>query len=165
MKGEPTMTVYDWITAISNKAEAEHVRIDLGSKSIFYSARPIVVKDRLMTPIAVIPQDPAIVVKLDGLIAFDDDPYMEIERLYAQFKRSVPSKRDRLNKGFFKAVSSDQLSYQELESNMPRQEALLRLEGFLLLTASAGLLQWKNPNHFYWQGSDPDLILYRDWII
>lgn len=159
------MNVYDWLTAISNTTEAQHVQIDLSGKTLFYNGRPFVADGEIVPPIAFMPNSPQFTARLEGLIAFADDPYAEIERLYAQFKRSVPSKHDRLDKGNFKACSGDQLSYQELETNMPRQEARLRLEGFVLLTASEGLLRWKNPAHFYWQGNDPDLILYREWII
>lgn len=159
------MYVYDWLIAISSTAEAQHVQIALSGKTIFYNGRPFVVNGEIIPPIAFVPNAPEPIIKLDGLIAFAGDPYAEIERLYAQFKRSVPSRHDRLDKGSFKACSGDQLSYQELESNMPRQEARLRLEGFILLTASLGLLKWKNPAHFFWQGTDPDLIIYRDWII
>ena len=68
--------------------------------------------------------------------------------------------------GYFKALSSDALSMEELMDNMPRPQARLELEGFILLASAAGLIPWKNPRHFFWQSSnDPDCIVYRDWII
>ena len=100
-----------------------------------------------------------------GLICFDGDPYAEIERLYAQYKRSVPSRHERLNRGYFKALSSDALTMRELEYNMRRSEARVRLEGFICLAACEGLIPWHVPRHFFWRGSDPDCIVYRNWII
>ena len=55
---------------------------------------------------------------------------------------------------------------EELMDNMPRPQARLELEGFILLASATGLIPWKNPRHFFWQSSnDPDCIVYRDWII
>ena len=106
------------------------------------------------------------VCELDGLIDFDGDPYTEIEHLYAQFKRSVPNRHVRLNKGYFKALSSDALTMEELMDNMPRPEARIALEGFILLASVAGLIPWHNPKYFFWQSpTDPECIVYRDWII
>ena len=103
---------------------------------------------------------------LDGLIAFNGDPYAEIERLYARYKRSVPNRHEKLNTGYFKALSSDALTMGELMDNVPRPQARMELEGFILLASAARLIPWKNPRHFFWQSSnDPDCIVYRDWII
>lgn len=102
----------------------------------------------------------------DGLIEFEGDPYAEIERLYAQFKRSVPNRHEKLNRGYFKALSSDALTMDELINNKPRIEARYELEGFIVLASSAGLIPWNNPKHFFWQShTDPDCIIYKEWII
>lgn len=101
----------------------------------------------------------------DHFICFDGDPYQEIERLYAQYKRSVPSKQEHLNKGSFKALSADKLSMHELENNLPRVEARIQLEAFICLGACEGIIPWRVPNHFFWQGRDPDCIIYRNWIL
>lgn len=106
--------------------------------------------------------DPA---PFDGFIRFDGDPYQEIELLYQQYKRSVPSRQESLSKGPFKALSSDCLTMQELENNLPRFEARIRLEAFICLGACEGIIPWRVPTHFFWQGSDPDCIIYRDWIM
>ena len=106
------------------------------------------------------------VCKLEGLIDFEGDAYAEIERLYAQFKRSVPNRHVRLNKGYFKALSSDALTMEELMDNMPRPEARMALEGFILLASLSGLIPWHNPKHFFWQSAaDPECIVYRDWVM
>ena len=71
-----------------------------------------------------------------------------------------------LNRGYFKALSSDALTMEELMDNMPRPEARLALEGFILLASVAGLIPWRNPRHFFWQSlTDPECIVYWDWIV
>lgn len=157
------MLVYDWLSEIACSGHAVHIQIDLPSKTLLYKTIPIVQNGKLMVEKAPLSDDS--VISLDGLIMVDGDSYAEIDRLYASFKQSVPGKRERLNKGNFKAVSSDSLSYQELEGNTPRLEARLKLEGYILLAASAGFLKWENPKHFFRQGADRDLILYREWIV
>lgn len=156
------MTVYEWLSRIVETDTTYRVEIDLQAKTLRYEGVEIIVSGCLVATHAPLPDDNSI--PLDDLIHFDGDPYAEIERLYAQFKRSVPRKSDRLDRGNFKAVSSDSLTYAELEENMSRQEARILLEGFILLAAVAGIIVWNNPRHFFWMGSDPDLILYRDWV-
>lgn len=157
------MLVHDWLLDVASSSNAIHVQIDLPAKTLLYKTLPIIQCGKLMVSEAPLPDGNS--VALSGLIERVDNPYAEIDRLYDQFKRSVPGKHERLNKGCFKAASSDSLSYQELENNPPRLEARLKLEGFILLSAAAGFLQWENPNHFFRQGADRDLILYREWII
>lgn len=157
------MTVYEWLSLVAASEDAYLVEMDLQTRMLMYKGVPIVVAGLPAMLRATLPDDNP--VSLEGLINFTGDPYTEIERLYAQFKRSVPRKGDRPDKGNFKAVSSDSLSYAELGENMPRQQARILLEGFILLAAAAGILTWKNPRHFFWMGSDPDLIIYRDWVV
>ena len=151
--------VHDWLTETAASADAYLLRIDLEKRRLQYKDTMVIDGGKMIAASV------GVTVAFDGIMGLCDDPYAEIEKLYAQFKRSVPGKQERLNKGAFKAYSSDALSYEELEYNMPRQTARILLEGFIVLAASAGLLRWQNPKHFYWQGSDPDLILYRNWII
>lgn len=152
------MTLYDYLIHICQRCahgeiSYEHICIDLPCRTIFCG-------DTLLLDHGSITAD----APVQELIAFEGDPYAEIERLYAQFKRSIPSRQERLNKGYFKALSSDALSMEELEYGMPRLEARIRLEGFICLAASAGLIRWQVPRHFFWRGADPDCILYRSWI-
>lgn len=154
------MTVHDYLMetyqGFSQGIPFERISIDLNSHTICIGQRILVERGRLVQQ-----KD----VALDGLIAFSGDPYAEIERLYAQYKRSVPTRQEPLSRGAFKALSSDQLSMEELEHNMSRLEARLRLESFICLGACAGLIPWHIPKHFFWQGKDPDCIIYRHWIV
>lgn len=156
------MTIYEGIALLAKSPHAEDVALDLERGCMQFRGEYVI--DRREQRIKTICDPDGSALDLTGLINYVGDPYREIERLYAQFKRSVPGKRERLNRGCFKALSGDQLSYEELENNMPRREARLLLEGFILLCASAKIIRWHNPNHFFWRGSDPDLIVYRDWI-
>ena len=154
------MTVYEYLLdtckRFSNgKIPFEPIAIDLDSRTIRVGLQTLVQNGKIADAFA----------ELDGFIRFNGNPYLEIERLYAQYKRSVPAKRERINKGPFKALSSDQLTMWELENNMPRMEARVQLEAFICLGACEGLIPWHIPNHFFWQGSDPDCIIYRNWIL
>lgn len=154
------MTVYEYLLDTCKgfshgEIPFEPIAIDLGGRTIRIGLRTLVQSGRIVDAFA----------EWDGFIRFEGDPYLEIERLYAQYKRSVPTKREQINKGPFKALSSDQLTMWELENNMPCMEARVQLEAFICLGACEGLIPWKIPNHFFWQGSDPDCIIYRDWIL
>lgn len=157
------MIIFEWLAALAKTNEAWPVSIDLRGKTMTYKSIPIVRNGELIA--RTLPMPDGTTCAIDGLINFNGDPYKEIERLYAQFKRSVPGKRERMDKGNFKAVSSDLLTYQELENNMSRQGARLLLEGFILLIAAVCGIHWANPKYFFWQSSaDPELIIYRYWI-
>ncbi len=153
------MTLYDHLICTSKRCAQgeipyEPISVNLNTRTIFCG-------EALLLDQGCITED----APSRDLICFDGDPYAEIERLYAQFKRSVPNKHERLNKGCFKALSSDALTMEELENNMPRNEARIRLEAFICLASCAGLIPWRIPRHFFWQGTDPDCIVYRNWIL
>lgn len=163
------MTVYDYLiqtvqsAALSEDAAYKRIVIDLPGRCIWRGREAILMHGRLMQ--TQVTDSNGRAVTLEELIAFGGDPYDQIQRLYAQFKRSVPGKKEKLNRGCFKALCADELSMEELENNLPRYEARVRLEAFICLAAAAGLIDWQTPRHFFWQGQDPDCIIYRNWII
>ena len=165
------MNTYDFLlsiakahTSIIGGGKTDEIRFDLPGKSIWSSRLPIVVDGTIVTP--QITTNDGSIYQLNGLISFDGNPYAEIERLYAQYKRSVPNRHECLNRGYFKALSSDALTMAELIENQPRVEARYALEGFIVLASAAGLIPWTNPRYFFWQSTtDPDCIIYRDWIM
>ena len=163
IKGGIAMFVYDWLQKTALSDEAFKLDVDLATRMIRYGNTTIIDGGKLQS--ASITMSDESIVQFEGVMAFAAEPYAEIEKLYAQFKRSVPNKHERLNKGNFKACSSDALTFQELENNMPRLNARLLLEGFIVSAASARLIPWRVPSHFYWQGADKDLIVYRNWIM
>lgn len=165
------MTVYEFLvhasqtySAVVGGGKTEDIMLDLKSRSIRSRKRLILQNGIIVRPAVYLENGEKL--ELNGLIDFSGDPYAEIERLYAQFKHSVPNRHVRLNKGYFKALSSDSLTMQELTDNMPRPQARLELEGFILLASAAGLIPWHVPEHFFWQSAnDPDCIVYREWIM
>ena len=165
------MTVYEFLihaarsySGVVNGGKTEDIRIDLERKSIWSERLCIMRNGKIVHPSIRLENGEE--YQLDGLIDFEGDVYSEIERLYVQFKRSIPNRHVKLNKGYFKALSSDSLTMQELMDNMPRPEARMALEGFILLASVAGLVPWHNSKYFFWQSStDPDCIVYRDWVM
>lgn len=85
-----------------------------------------------------------------------------IERLYEDYKHSVPSE-NYSDTSYFKALSVDELTDCDLYSGENRNLAQAKLEGYILLASLAGWLIWPNENHWYWKGID-DLIVLHDWI-
>lgn len=153
------MTLYEYLIRTCQRyAEGD---IPYEPISIDLNTRTIRIGEQLVLQHGVLADD----MHLNELICFEGNPYAEIERLYAQYKRSVPSRYERLNKGYFKALSSDALTMQELENNMHRTEARIRLEGFICLASCEGRIPWPISRHFFWRGADPDCIVYRNWII
>lgn len=165
------MTVYEFLihaarsySGVVNGGKTEDIVIDLTRKSIWSGRLCIMRNGELLRQ--VIRLENGEVCELEGIIDFEGNAYAEIERLYAQYKRSVPNRHVKLNKGYFKALSSDSLTMGELMDNMPRPEARMALEGFILLASMEGLIPWHNPRYFFWQSTtDPDCIIYRDWVV
>ena len=152
------MTLYEYLietcrSCIGGRIPYEHIAVDLEGRTITLGKK-VLLHNGVLTPLSPVRE----------LIDFSGDPYTEIERLYHQFKHSVPSRMERVNRGYFRALSPDRLTMEELEKNMHRMEARVQLEAFICLSACTGLIAWKNPGHYFWQGNDPDCIIYKNWI-
>lgn len=102
-------------------------------------------------------------LKNESLIEFDGNAYEEIERLYIQFKRSVPEYKCR---SFFKADDVCELNMYELSFNINRHLAKAMLEGFVLLASLDGKIVWEDDKHWFWQSQvDKDLVILKKWIL
>lgn len=93
----------------------------------------------------------------------------EIGELYKNYKYSLPSERsDSKRRKYFKALSIDELTDEQLMYASQRETAQAALEGFILCSILAGHLVWDeeimNGKWFYQSRSDEDLILLRRWI-
>lgn len=87
-------------------------------------------------------------------------PMENIEQLYANFKRSVPSAKYN-GKSYFKADSVEDLTDSEIAFNWDRSYAQAALEGYVLL----GGLIWGNDDHWFWQSKNyPECVVLREWI-
>lgn len=91
-----------------------------------------------------------------------------IRELYRNYKYSLPSERsDSKRKKYFKALSVDELTDEQLIVGQPREAAQFALEAFILCTILSGDFVWDEEIHgkwFYQRPSDPDLVILRSWI-
>ena len=104
-----------------------------------------------------------------------DEPYSlqvvlhMIRELYRNYKYSLPSERsDIKRKKYFKALSVDELTDEQLMRADKRETTQAALEGFVLCSIIAGHLVWDETimggKWFYQRPSDPDLVILRSWI-
>ena len=104
-----------------------------------------------------------------------DEPYSlhvvlhQINELYKNYKYSLPSERsDSKRKKYFKALSIDELTDEQLMCATKRETARAALEGFILYSIVAGYLYWDEDimqGKWFWQSkNDPDLVLLRSWV-
>lgn len=94
--------------------------------------------------------------------------HMIIE-LYRNYKHSLPSERsDSKRKKYFKALSVDELTDEQLMCSQKREAAQAALEGFILCSVIAGHLYWDEEimeGKWFWQSrSDSDLVILRSWV-
>ena len=93
----------------------------------------------------------------------DKNPWKLIEFLYDKFKHSVP-KENSNKKSYFKALSVDELTDEELAYNFDRDFMQSVLEGYILLSSLQGWLHWEFGSCWFWQGNDAELIIIKNWI-
>lgn len=98
-----------------------------------------------------------------------NDPLDIIENLYSQYKFSIPSERsENKRRGYFKALSANELTDEELICGERREVARARLEGFILCMILNGKLTWDEftMGKWFWQSNnDPDLVILKKWIM
>lgn len=91
-----------------------------------------------------------------------------IKELYVGYKYSLPSERsDNKRKKYFKALSIEELTDEQLMRAERREYRQAALEGFVLCMILTGQLYWdeeKMGKWFYQSKSEPDLILLKKWI-
>lgn len=97
-----------------------------------------------------------------------DDIICHIEQEYQYYKFSLPSERnDNKRKKYFKALSIDELTDEQMLYAHNREVAQCRLEGFILCAILKNKFQWdeqKLGKWFYQSKNDPDLVILRNWI-
>lgn len=98
-----------------------------------------------------------------------NDPLDIIENLYSQYKFSIPSERsENKRRGYFNALSANELTDEELICGERREVARARLEGFILCMILNGKLTWDEftMGKWFWQSNnDPDLVILKKWIM
>lgn len=92
----------------------------------------------------------------------------EIEWLYKDFKHSCPSERsDSKRKGYFKAMSVDELTDEQMVCCANREVTQAALEGYILCAILMNHLRWEDltTEKWFWQSTnDKDLVILRQWI-
>ena len=92
----------------------------------------------------------------------------QIERMYQRFKYSCPSERsDSKRKGYFKALSVDELTDEQMIYGKSRELMQAQLEGFILCAILMNHLKWEDLTEekwFYQSPNDKDLIILKSWI-
>lgn len=91
-----------------------------------------------------------------------------IRDLYKSYKYSLPSERnDNKRRRYFKALSVDELTDEQLIKADKRETKQAALEGFILCSILTGQLKWDEAimgKWFYQSVNDPDLVILRSWI-
>lgn len=104
-----------------------------------------------------------------------DNPYSlqvvlhQIRELYRNYKYSLPSERsESKRKKYFKALSVEELTDEQLVRADRRESAQAALEGFILCSIIAGHLVWDDEvmgGKWFWVSrSDEDLVILKQWI-
>ena len=91
----------------------------------------------------------------------------EIEKLYEDYKYSIPSERsDGKHRKYFKAVSIDELPDDKLMTASRREVTRAKLEGFILCAILSEKFNWTDEmGSWFWQSKkDPDLVIIKNWI-
>ena len=95
------------------------------------------------------------------------DILSKIERLYADYKYSLPSERsDSKRRKYFKALSMEELTDEQLMVAQSREVAQAKLEGFILCMVLSGQFKWSNEmGKWFWQSrNDQDLVILKNFI-
>ena len=91
-----------------------------------------------------------------------------IRELYRNYKTSIPSERSsKKRKCYFKALSADELTDEQLMCGERREVAQATLEGFILCMILNGELVWDEGimGKWFWESrSASDLIILRKWV-
>jgi hypothetical protein len=104
---------------------------------------------------------------------FKNDCLEDILRMilqrYRSYKISLPSERsDNKRRHYFKALSMEEITDEQLMVAERREVACAALEGFVLCMIVSGQLVWDEEimegKWFYQSKNDPDLVLLRSWV-
>ncbi len=91
----------------------------------------------------------------------------KIYDLYEEFKYSVPWK-DTKRKSYFKAVTIDELTEEQMICNEDRKTAQAKLESFILCVKLSNMFEWDNAKYgtWFWKSrEDEDLVVLKIWLI
>lgn len=92
----------------------------------------------------------------------------KVRELYITYKFSLPSERsDKKRQKYFKALSIDELTDEQLIYGVRREIAQYMLEAFILCAILNGDFIWNDEIHgkwFYQDKLEQDLVILKNWI-
>lgn len=152
-KGDDILSIYtDFLHDVRC---GKRYKISLKDKTIKVNGKELLLIDNLI--------DKYDTVKI-GLEKEISDFWSTVENLYAKYKRSVPSAKKLGNESHFHSDKVEDLTDDELAFNESRCYMQAALEAYVLLSSLNGDVVWQNANHWFWQGTDRNLIILREWI-
>ena len=150
------MTYYEMLIKLA-QSDYSKIRIDLKNKTLKVGKQLLIENGNIIQNKVIIGDD---TYECDELVS----ECLDIDELYNRYKYSMPSERDGINH-YFKALTASLLTDEQLIYGMPRLEARVRLEAYVMLGSLAGLIKWENNDHWFWQSSkDKDFIILKQWI-
>ena len=129
--------------------------IDLITKTMKQHNKTVISNGRIMSDVEI--SDEPVTVEM-------------IEKLYAKYKYSIPHENRKSDSKYFKALSQDELTDEQLITGKPRKEAAEALERTILTGIINKSLTWesfkpKNEKQWFWKSKkDPDLVILKEWI-
>ena len=157
------MSIYkDLIDAVDN---GKKFKVDLIHKSLWIDKKQIIkegeiVNEKDKSNDLISSKD---LLCMGWVNPLDENPWGWIEFLYQEFKHSSPSENSN-KRSYFKALSVDELTDEELAYNIDRDFGQCLIEGYILLGSLKGWIKWDFGEHWFLQGKDKDLIILRNWI-
>lgn len=150
------MTYYEMLIYLAQK-DYRKIHIDLKNKTLKVGKQLLIENGNIIQHKVIVGDD---IYECDVLVVES----LDVDDLYEQYKHSLPSERDSGNH-YFKALTASLLTDEQLVYGMPRLEARVRLEAYVMLGSLAGLIKWENNNHWFWQSSkDKDFVILKSWM-
>lgn len=146
--------------------DGKKFKVDLINKSLWINKKQIIKEGEIVNE-----QDKSkeFIEEKDYVVSGWVIPYLGnswdmIEMLYDDYNHSVP-KENSNKKSYFKALSVNELTDNELAFNISRDFAQACLEGYILLASLQGLLKWKLGSWWFWKSEKYDnLVILKNWV-
>ena len=158
------MSIYkDLIDAVD---KGKKFKVDLINKSLWIDKQQIIkegeiVHEEVKSKDLISPKD---LFCMGWVNPLNENVWDWVEFLYQEFKHSSPSENSN-KRSYFKALSVDELTDEELAFNIDRDFGQACLEGYILLASLQGWLQWEHGSYWFWQSTqDENLIVIKNWI-
>lgn len=89
-----------------------------------------------------------------------------LEKLYEDYKYSVPSAASEYKSSYFSAIPDSELDEFHFLTGLPRLVAQARLEIYIACLKAAGLFKLDFGTGWFWQSpNDKDLVILRKWVM